>query len=297
MKKLIAVCWLAGASAGCFGPYWYPMVPSNSYAVPVPGAVAPRPDVAAPVPPAVSPDLASHEAALRELAARRDAAQKALNEYASLLEQQRRSFVRVAPAPAAMIAAAPAPAAMSAAAPATARQRPLTSFGISCGLRALETPFPETEGLVTFGLTLSHRLAGTSLALDLAAADAGFILEGETTDRVFSGIETSIGLRLMSTPAAPANAWCRPPVYYVGGGVVNLQVYDEIQDPFTAETVSEDTASSGGTYACIGVAYQSLDCASTEFELRQTMGTQFTTFGQPKSSDGLELLLRFSLCF
>jgi hypothetical protein len=288
MNKLITFAVACAAVSGCFYPYSYFPAPGYHY---VPGAgpsvqvyppAAPPPAAVQPATPAPSSTLetqAAHEARLRELQAKRDEAQRALDLYAA--QGYRSPAVAMRPAY-----------------PVTVRQ-PLSSLGLSIGARALNTPIDDHESLLNVGLGLSHRIAGTSVSLDFAVANAGFIEVGELTDRVFTGLEFSAGLRL--TGAQPDAGRAGYPyqrgAWYVGGGSVALEIIDTVEDSFTGAVIAESTASASGSYVCAGIHYQGNSIGSSEVELRQVMGTTYSTYGSAKSSDGVELLFRLAFVF
>lgn len=273
---------------GCFFPTYYPVVPgghyfpephasTQAYPEPMQPGVTTRPQAEAPAaavaPPPGGRAPAAHDETMRRLRRERDAAQKALDDYT--IEYSRWSLSPGAATP-----------------HASAHRRtsmPFTSMGLTLGARALDTPIDDSEVLATIGLAVTHHFAGSQVVLDLGLGYAGFISTDELADRYLTTCEASAGLRLMSSSVDHR----RPngnTVFYIGGGALAIAI-DDTFDPVIGESFSEGDSATGG-YACVGVHYRD-NVVGCDFEVRKVMGTSYSTFGQEKSSDGIELLLRF----
>jgi hypothetical protein len=279
---------------GCFYPAYYPEAPRHGY---IPGPYASTPVYLEPTEPVVTaePETApppapaaptigqvvpvAYDSTMRRLQRERDAAQKALDDYAA--ECYRRSLAREARARRVDAAVAPSMPAS-------------TSLGVALGVRALDAPIDDSSTMATFGLGLTHCFAGSCAALDLGLGYAGFVETGETVDRRFSTFEATAGLRLMLSSIASGRPNDRASLY-VGGGVMAVEVDDSFDD-LEGETVSESDSATG-SYACIGVRFGGTGTGCGDFEIRQVMDTSYSTYGQERSSDGVELLLRFAATF
>jgi hypothetical protein len=176
-----------------------------------------------------------------------------------------------------------------------ARKR-LTSIGVAFGGRALDYEIAGISALSNFGVHLSHRMADTSLVFDLGFAHAGFVEPEGPSDRSFSSLEGSVGLRYMGKPeeASPRSGGA---AWYVGAGLMGLEVVDQYVDPWSGVVLSEETASASGSYACAGLHFEGRSFGCGDLEIRKINDTDYSTYGVGKSSDGLEVLIRLSLAF
>jgi len=295
MSRLAVLLGPLAMLTGCFYPVYYPDAPRYDYGyVASPDAPArayfePTEPVAAPEPPPPPPPAAAavseappieNDATIVKLRRERDAAQKALDDYADECRRRRSAPVARPPRP---VPNADTPA------------RGVTDLGLSLGARALYDPIDDSSVMATFGLGVTHWFAGSSAALDLGLGYAGFVETDASADRYFSTFEGSAGLRFKI--ASIDNGRSRGGrAFYIGGGVMLLEA-DDTFEPFAGGTVS-DYDSATGTYGCVGVHLgDGRGTGSCDFELRQVSGTSYSTFGTERSSDGIDFLLRLSMSF